>query len=387
MIPRPLLPFLLALAARKISASCECGYTVNATSSETFARFTEILETDFLHVHDLGLDTNYEWIPQAYNTTPQEARGPFGKAAQLSNVIPNPIPNPYNWGGPGIHGLGPGLQLWVREQLMPISNSGTSSSSTSSGSMVPIAEIVSQRDDILYGSFRIGMRTTAVNGTCGAFFSYYNDSSEIDLEFLSKQQTLTTGSVNLVIQSPQNEALGYVPDTSSDFDLAALSSAPDVGYNEYRFDWLPDRVDFYANSRLLRSMTENIPHFPGHVHVIHWSDGNAGWSAGPPSQDAVLTVSYIKAYFNSSSEETTAQSLSGCRAGRPTCEIPDVKLPPNPLGTKGNATGRTFFFTNTTPSAQTGKGKGGGSKTSDGYRLTESVLAVAFGVGLLIEML
>lgn len=33
-----------------------------------------------------------------------------------------------------------------------------------------MAEIVTNRSDIMYGSFRAGMKIAAVNGTCGAFF-------------------------------------------------------------------------------------------------------------------------------------------------------------------------------------------------------------------------
>jgi beta-glucanase (GH16 family) len=40
------------------------------------------------------------------------------------------------------------------------------------------------REDILYGSFRAWMKTTAVSGTVGAFFMYENNS-EIDMETLS----------------------------------------------------------------------------------------------------------------------------------------------------------------------------------------------------------
>lgn len=80
----------------------------------------------------------------------------MGKQAELSNVIPNPLKDSSAWSGSGINGGDAGLQLWVR--------------ANDSDGMVPIGEIDGTRDDMLYGSFRVGMKLSPVNGTCGAFF-------------------------------------------------------------------------------------------------------------------------------------------------------------------------------------------------------------------------
>lgn len=275
---------LTTTAALAAAADCECGYTVNAATSDSFALFTQIQETDFLHVQTLNPEY---WIPQAYNVTPQNSRGPCGKAAQLTNVVPNPLASEYDWGGPN----DPGLQLWVRSTLLPIS--GTDEQ------MVPMAEIVTARSDILYGSFRIGMKTTSVNGTCGAFFFYLNDTSEIDLEFLSMKPEI----VNLVIQSPESTAEnGYVTPGTPDFDNHSLSFMPGEGYHEYRFDWLPGQITFLVDGVVVRIIEDGVPDTAGRVHVSHWSNGNEGWSGGPPGADARVTVSYVKAYFNSSED-------------------------------------------------------------------------------------
>ncbi|KAF2165045.1 glycoside hydrolase family 16 protein [Zasmidium cellare ATCC 36951] len=322
-------------------ALCPCGHTVNATGWEDgWALFTEFFESDFLHAHDLKDDDDDTWIPQAYNVTPGDGRGTYGKASLVENVVTNPIESVYDWSGPGVNGEDPGLQLWVRKDLVDVDG----------GKAVPMAEIVSARDDILYGSFRIGMKTTAVAGTCGAFFFYKNDSNEIDMEFLSShQQPLSNhGLVNLVIQSPESADVGYVQPGSNDFDNHSMSFAPSEMYHEYRFDWLPDRVDFYADSKWMSTIRTNVPKSPGAIHVSHWSNGNPGWSAGPPVKDAVMTISYIKAYFNSSNPEATAKSLEICQPRElpnSTCYIPNQWYPPDPMGIEGNATGHTHFFT------------------------------------------
>ena len=141
---------LLARFVNIVRADCECGYTVNSTL------YTDLIETDFLHLKNITTDT--DWIPQNYTVSPELARGPYGKNAQISNVVANPLQSPYDWAGNGVNGGDAGIQLIVR------------GNNPSPGGLVSMAEMATNRTDILYGSFRAGMKTTPVNGTCGAFF-------------------------------------------------------------------------------------------------------------------------------------------------------------------------------------------------------------------------
>lgn len=342
---KPLLPLAISFSA-KAAAECACGYTVNKTDSDQYALFTDLLETDFLHTRDVAFNGSHDigWIPQSYNTTAKQDNGPYGMAKELRNLVPNYIENEYDWGGPGIKGVDPGLQLWVRSGL--VGEEGKQ--------MVPSAEIVSERDDILYGSFRIAMKTTAINGTCSAFFSYRNDSQEVDLEILSADQHSDSGDwpIHLVVQNTTATASpNYAGSSQMIYQMAFPPGGTVANYHEYRFDWLPERIDYYVNGFHAWTTTENIPSTPGRIHFSHWSNGNPGWSMGPPMQDAVLTVSYVKAYFNSTDEKRTEQWDSACAAIKlddlkeRTCEIPTQSDPPNPFGANGNHTGHTFFFT------------------------------------------
>ena len=130
-------------------ADCECGYTVNSTL------WTDLVETDFLHLKNIN---ESGWIPQEYSVQPEDARGPFGKKAEISNVATNPLKNKNDWSGDGINGGDAGVQLIVRGGEPP------------KGGLIPMAEMSTNRTDILYGSFRAGMKLTGLNGTCGAFF-------------------------------------------------------------------------------------------------------------------------------------------------------------------------------------------------------------------------
>ncbi len=191
------------------------------------------------------------------------------------------------------------------------------------------------------------------------------------MEFLSSQFNASSSPVNLVLQSPQSQEAGFNAAGTPTFDLHQLPFRPDTGYHEYRFDWTKDKVSFYADGQWLMEMTQAVPTDAGHITMSHWSNGDPSWSGGPPEKDAVLTVSYVKAYFNSS-EPARQKDYSGrCKdksAKNAICQIPDQKIAPDPLGPNGNTAADTFFFTaqpNMTPNqtvyGQNSSGKDSGS--------------------------
>ncbi|KAK3109480.1 hypothetical protein LTR53_017233 [Teratosphaeriaceae sp. CCFEE 6253] len=307
-----LVPYTLAI--------CRCNhYDLTATdpAPSNHAVFTEYLATDFTQPNASLTWTSApgaDWQAQAYNVTPTAARGPYGKAAELSNVV---------LGGYG----GEGLQLWVRSQPLV--------------DMIPIAEVVTARTDILYGSFRVSMKTTAVNGTCGAFFFYHDDSQEIDMEFLSRQQQSKQHVLNLVLQSPASVSAGDDAAGTPSFVPYQLSLDPTADFHEYRFDWLPGRVDMYADGVWLHSFSSNtsgrvVPDSPGAIHLIHWSNGDPGWSGGPPAQDAALEVQWARAWFNTSS--SGGEDDDDCADDPPDCTIPPLGGPPAPAQVSASGT-------------------------------------------------
>ncbi|KAK5684043.1 hypothetical protein LTS10_003907 [Elasticomyces elasticus] len=298
---------LLALStASQTLAACPCAsHNLNATSTPNHAIFTETLETDFTQPNP-SLTWNstqgLAWQVQIYNVTSAASRGPYGKAAELRNVV--------------LNSQGQGLELWVRSQVLE-------------GGMLSIGEVATARTDVLYGSFRVGMKTTRVNGTCGAFFFYHDDSQEIDIEILSRQQTNDNNTVNLVLQSPASQSAGFNAAGTPGFIPYNLAFNPTTEFHEYRYDWLPGRVDMFADGEWLHSFYDGVPDEPGAIHLIHWSNGDPGWSGGPPVEDAVLMVSYVKAYFNSSSGASRCLDDGGA-AVTGVCDVPADGPAPQP---------------------------------------------------------
>ncbi|KAJ5893742.1 glycoside hydrolase family 16 protein [Penicillium taxi] len=342
----------LLLLIQSVAATCECGYSVNATSSQHQV-FTDLIESDFLTIQDIKRDT--DWEIQRYWVGYDPNNGYYGENFTAQNVVSNPLKDNYTLAGPSQLGGDAGLQLWV-------------SGGTPSDGLVLNGEVKTARDDIKYGSFRVGMKLTPINGTCSAFFSYYNDTQEIDMELLSHQYMNYTRAdpngtpkspINLVFHSLQTILAGYQTPNTSTYGVPVLPISLSDAFHEYRFDWTPERVSFYFDGQWLWDLIDEVPSLPSAILLRHWSNGARGWTKGPPITDAVMTVSYFKAYFNSSDTQRVKHYSTRCKdpeASGAVCLIPDQTVAPDPKITTGvstavaaaNGSANTFFFSQQT---------------------------------------
>lgn len=72
-----LLIIALVYFAAIVNARCECGYALTAeTSSDSVIAFTDLVESDFLHIRDIAVNT--DWQRQNFTKTPEAGRGPYG---------------------------------------------------------------------------------------------------------------------------------------------------------------------------------------------------------------------------------------------------------------------------------------------------------------------
>ncbi|KAJ9154854.1 Glycoside hydrolase, family 16 [Pleurostoma richardsiae] len=312
---RALTLLLLSLLGISVHADCECGYAVTDDRGDSRHVFTDLIESDFAALPDISINT--DWARQAFNMTATTARGKFGEMFTVEDVSTSTHSGTANTGvGAANNVEDAGLQLVVR--------------ATQVDDMIPAAEIDTTRLDVWWGTFRASMKLTAVSGTCAAFFWYYNDTEEIDMEFLSKDFRPSNNSypVNLVLQSRQSVQSGYNAQMTGNFVKAYLPFDPTTDFHEYRFDLLPGRVLFYADDKLLAQMNGSaVPTDAGHLVLQHWSNGNPLWSGGPPVKDAVMNVKYVKAYFNSSRVGRIGDWARRCKdpsALGAVCSIPSI---------------------------------------------------------------
>ncbi|KAK8058943.1 hypothetical protein PG994_009391 [Apiospora phragmitis] len=333
----PLLLPLFLLHPLPTAADCECGYSTTSSGAADIV-FSELLESDFTRVDYFGHDYTGppRWARQAYAKSASTARGPFGEAFVTGNAISDTATTTTKHYSKTSNNDDGGLQLVVGSKVVD--------------GMVQNAEIATTGLDYFYGTYRVGLKVTDVPGTCTAVFWYFNDTQEIDIEFLSHEFNHANKlyPVNLVLQTAQSRAAGY--DASGvgtgTFQKRALPFDPTAGFHEYRLDFLADRVVFYADGAALATMTGwdgGIPSVGGHLLLSHWSNGNPGWSAGPPRGRA--------AYYNSSDAARGGDARSRCEtvpaggSSSKVCTIPEGD--PN------------FFFSDPGSGGDGGQGSGG----------------------------
>ncbi|KAJ6461362.1 concanavalin A-like lectin/glucanase domain-containing protein [Mycena sanguinolenta] len=194
---------------------------------------------------------------------------------------------------------------------------GLKASAYNHSGSVKCAEIFTNRADILYGSFRMQAQIPSVPGSVFGFFTYITDTQEQDIEFLSSD-------TNYYQQVHYTNQLGSDPGATQD---VIVSGADFTTFGIHRFDWLPAIPPLTARTVYSYSgnsdsgtpitstttITVNVPNTPSEFVINVWSNGDPGWSHGPPTADAIATLHYVHLYFNSTSF-SAASFNSACSA-------------------------------------------------------------------------
>jgi hypothetical protein len=140
---------VLLLLCRSAVARCECGYSIADPDNDASTLvFTDMLETDFTKLDNITLSRH--WERMEFNVSAEDGRGKYGKRFMRDNI--DTQLSRFEEDGSDDAGLG----LRVGGEL--------------TDEAVPVAELDSYRSDLRWGSYRAGMKTTGVNGTCAAFF-------------------------------------------------------------------------------------------------------------------------------------------------------------------------------------------------------------------------
>ena len=211
------------------------------------------------------------------------------------------------------------------------------------------------------------------------------------MEYLSSQAPASnsgngTYPINLVLQSPQhNPSNNPIPHTAN------LGYNPSSRVHEYRIDWSGQSSsplaafsssgsssssnetaggdNEIAGNLFSTSDTDLLPPLSaaGHLSLSHWSNGNGGWSAGPPTQDAKMVVKWVRAYFNGTDPATMKEWEAGCQPGGKVCTIQDYdeKMDGAEVSGPGNGNVPTFLSNGGKGTGQAGGSGGKGGKKNE----------------------
>ncbi|QIW94980.1 hypothetical protein AMS68_000498 [Peltaster fructicola] len=251
--------------------------------------------------------------------------------SKKNNVQTNPLRDG-DWDGVGEHWGAPGLQLVARAH------------DNDSTPVRPEAFIRTERSDIMYGSFRALMKNVHAPGT---YLSFAWVSS-------NRSHASSTQMIGFNIPPAHNSTVTFytgnveVADRCSGTGVSLLDahvhtiSGDDSRMHEYRFDWTPSRMDFYIDGHWLSSSKGIQPRRGGSVEISLWSNGES--KLGPVlQQEEVITVSYAKLYFNTTSPDTTV----GKKWQDHTCQAWDLNDNTEPIPSEffdESNPGKTFFF-------------------------------------------
>ncbi|KAI9829639.1 MAG: hypothetical protein M1826_005529 [Phylliscum demangeonii] len=162
------------------------------------------------------------------------------------------------------------------------------------------AEVTTVASNIKYASVRTTAILGAAAGTCNGMFFYFNDTQEMDIEFLSDPQSKSNPVDGSTPMHYTNQA---VDGNRTHETYATWPSPADAtsAAHEYRIDWIKGKTIYYLDGVLQKTFTTNVPTVPGTWIWNNWANGDPGWTGNPPATDNVFKISKIVMYYNTSS--------------------------------------------------------------------------------------
>lgn len=273
---------------------CDCGFIDSEDPAHT--TFTSLLVIDFTSITQKQLDDLF--ITAKFSLDKSDApyiRSFSGDQVALSNT---------------------GLELTV-------SPAGEKS--------VPCAGLFTKESYFLHGFYRARLLVGSVPGTVTAFYNYNNDTSEVDIEYLSAWENPTLlysvkPQIYLANGNPDNST--YQQDTWNDTAASFQQT-----FQEWTFIWLPDVVYYGLNGDYSRKLSTNVPQAPGRIALSHWSDGDPRYSIGPPIENSTNTVSFLQAVYNNANATALA-----CKRTKSACVIADGQIQSTSGGSSSSST-------------------------------------------------
>ncbi|KAH7313605.1 concanavalin A-like lectin/glucanase domain-containing protein [Stachybotrys elegans] len=155
-------------------------------------------------------------------------------------------------------------------------------------------EVVTVANNIRYASVRTVAILTEPAGVCNGMFFYESDAQETDIEWLSDANSLSNGGTRRLWLTNQDAN----QDGSSTSNTVSPPADATTAEHEYRLDWTEGRVRWFVDGVQVWETTEDVPSVPGPWVFNNWSNGDPGWSVGPPAVDAIFRIRSIEMYYN-----------------------------------------------------------------------------------------
>lgn len=163
-------------------------------------------------------------------------------------------------------------------------------------------EVTTSASNILYASVRTHAILTQEPGVVDGMFFYKDDCQEIDIEYLSDPSSQSNPGVGKPIPLQYtNQATDCNPDDAT-YQTRSAPPLATSAEHEYRVDWTPGQVAFYTDGKRTQTFTTNVPTEAGSWVWNIWTNGDPGFTVGPPKGTATLKISRIVMFYNTTSD-------------------------------------------------------------------------------------
>jgi beta-glucanase (GH16 family) len=115
-------------------------------------------------------------------------------------------------------------------------------------------------EDVLYASIRAQVRANGDSGAVAGLFTYHNDTSESDIEILTRDGY---HNIHYSNQPTTDDTSRTIP--GSTFNVTMSKGIAWTEWQTYRLDWLPDHTAWYVNGVQTENTTVHVPHEPGSI--------------------------------------------------------------------------------------------------------------------------
>ena len=149
-------------------------------------------------------------------------------------------------------------------------------------------EVRTQRA-FVYGRLQARLRAATGSGLVSGLFLYTGKTfghphDEIDVEILG--------------QDPSTAVLGYFKaGKQAGVAKVALGFDASADYHTYAIDWLPDRIRWWVDGKLVHEVSgapEQLPSHPSRVYVNLWRCADSNWCGAHESDQAQLSVDWLR---------------------------------------------------------------------------------------------
>lgn len=175
------------------------------------------------------------------------------------------------------------------------------------GDTVGSAQLSTLRKDLWYGTYRSVIQLPPQSGSCVGLFYYYNDTEEIDVEYISQNPNM------LYFSSKRTNPNDFSADIDAN-NYMYKNGSLNV-FRDYRFDWFPDRVDFYVDNKKTYTSTGYSPSTPARAMLMNWGNGDADWS-GLPKETIIAKFKNLRVFFNSTHPYIVQNYQKACMAAK-----------------------------------------------------------------------